>query len=346
MPPLPEFATFAAVGAVAQLIDGALGMAYGVASAAMLLGLGLPPVVASASVHYAETFTCSASGLSHLAAGNVRRRLFWSLAIPGMIGAVIGACLVSRIPVAWMRLALTPYLIGIGLLLLLLRGLRGGSRHDENKVPQLAPPLGLFAGFADAMSGGGWSALTVTTLVARGATPRTVIGTVHLAKAVVSAAASVSFLLLVGASASSAVLGLIVGGVLAAPFGALLARRLPPRVAILLAATAVLGLAWTTWCRLFIESIAHPRTRTSRCAVLRSPVQRAALTAATPAGTSPNQGVHAHRHRSSLQWTDEQIPSPSDRSPRLGPATAGHEPSQISARLLAKAPAADPQRVP
>lgn len=241
MPSLPEFFTFAAIGALAQLIDGALGMAYGVASAAMLLGLGLPPVVASASVHYAETFTCSASGLSHLAAGNVRRRLFWSLAIPGVLGAVIGACVVSHVPAAWMRLALTPYLIGIGLLLL-LRGLRGGGHEREDQVPQLAPPLGLLAGFADAISGGGWSALTVTTLVARGATPRMVIGSVHLAKAVVSAAASVSFLLLVGAHASGAVLGLIVGGVFAAPFGAVLARRLPPRLATLLAATAVLGL--------------------------------------------------------------------------------------------------------
>jgi uncharacterized membrane protein YfcA len=126
MPPLPEFLTFAAVGALAQLIDGALGMAYGVASAAMLLGLGLPPAVASASVHYAETFTCGASGVSHLLAGNVRRRLFWSLAVPGVIGAVIGAGAVSRVPAAWMRLALAPYLLGMGLLLL-LRGMRGNQ---------------------------------------------------------------------------------------------------------------------------------------------------------------------------------------------------------------------------
>ncbi|MDE2155654.1 MAG: sulfite exporter TauE/SafE family protein [Xanthomonadaceae bacterium] len=240
MPPLPEFLTFAAVGALAQLIDGALGMAYGVASAAMLLGLGLPPAVASASVHYAETFTCGASGISHLVVGNVRKRLFWSLAIPGVIGAVIGTIVVSRVPVAWMRLALTPYLLGMGLLLL-LRGMRG-ARHHADRVPRAAPALGLVAGFADAVAGGGWSALTVTTLIARGTAPRMVIGTVHLAKAVVSAAASISFLLYVGASEGAAVFGLIVGGVVAAPFGAVLARRLPARVATLLAATAVLGL--------------------------------------------------------------------------------------------------------
>lgn len=236
----PEFLTFAAVGALAQLVDGALGMAYGVASTAMLLGLGLPPAVASASVHYAETFTCGASGLSHLAAGNVRRRLFWSLVIPGVIGAVIGACVVSRVPAAWMRLALTPYLIGMGLLLL-LRGSRA-CVHVNHDVPRMAPPLGLLAGFADAVAGGGWSALTVTTLIARGASPRRVIGSVHLAKAVVSAAAGISFLLTIGASAGTAVFGLIAGGAAVAPFGALLARRLPARTATLLAACAVLGL--------------------------------------------------------------------------------------------------------
>ncbi|RCS30096.1 sulfite exporter TauE/SafE family protein [Rhodanobacter denitrificans] len=240
MPPLSEFFTFAAVGAFAQLVDGALGMAYGVVSAAMLLGLGLPPAAASASVHYAETFTCGASGLSHLAAGNVRRQLFWTLAIPGVIGAVIGAYVVTHVPANWMRLALTPYMLGMGVFLL-RRATRGDRPHDD-AVPRATRPLGLVAGFADAVAGGGWSALTVTTLVARGATPRTVIGTVHLAKSVVSAAASVSFLLHVGATNGVAVLGLIVGGVTAAPLGALLARRMPARAATLLAATAVLAL--------------------------------------------------------------------------------------------------------
>jgi len=240
MPPLSDFITFAAVGAFAQLIDGALGMAYGVVSAAMLLGLGLPPAVASASVHYAETFTCGASGLSHLAAGNVRRQLFWTLAIPGVIGAVIGAYVVSHVPASWMRLLLTAYMLGMGVFLLRRATRRDRGHHDV--MPRATRPLGLVAGFADAVAGGGWSALTVTALVARGATPRMVIGTVHMAKCVVSAAASVSFLLHVGATNGMAVLGLIAGGVLAAPFGALLARHMPARAATLLAASAVLVL--------------------------------------------------------------------------------------------------------
>jgi hypothetical protein len=239
MAPTTEFLSFAAVGALAQLVDGALGMAYGVASAAMLLALGVPPVTASASVHQAEAFTCGASGLSHWLAGNVRWPLFWMLAIPGVVGAVSGAAVLVHVPATWMRLALAPYLLGMGVFLL-LRGAPG--RAGGNHAPRGTPALGLAAGFADAVAGGGWSALTVTTLIARGATPRTVIGTVHLAKCVVSVAASVSFLWLVGLSQGTAVLGLIAGGVVAAPVGAVFARRMPARLATVLAAIAVLGL--------------------------------------------------------------------------------------------------------
>src|ERR1700734_2425489 len=107
MSPVAEFFTYAAVGAAAQLIDGSLGMAYGVTSAGMLLGLGMPPAMASASVHYAETFTSGASGISHLFAGNVRWKLFFMLVIPGVIGAVIGANLLTHLPVHWVRVLLT-----------------------------------------------------------------------------------------------------------------------------------------------------------------------------------------------------------------------------------------------
>lgn len=234
-----EFVTFAVIGALAQLIDGSLGMAFGVASAAMLLSVGLPPAAVSASVHYAETFTCGASGISHLVAGNVRRRLFFSLMIPGVIGAVLGAYIVSHVPATWMRLALTPYFLGMGVFLL-LRAHRNAGHSDE--VLPGTRPLGFIAGFADAIAGGGWSALTVTSLVARGNTPRLVIGTTHLAKCVVSASASITFLIHVGASHGLAVLGLILGGALASPFSALFAKVMPARMATVMAAIAVLGL--------------------------------------------------------------------------------------------------------
>jgi len=241
-----DFLTSAVIGALAQLVDGALGMAYGVTSAALLLALGIPPAMASASVHYAETLTCGASGVSHLLAGNVLKRLFWVLVVPGAIGATAGAYVVSHVPAMWMKLALTPYLIGVGVFLL-FRATPRQRLHEE--TPRASRLLGLVAGFADAVAGGGWSALTVTTLVAKGVRPRMVIGTVHLAKCVVSAVASISFFVHVGFPHGASVAGLIVGGVIAAPLSALLARRMPPRVATVLAALAVLGIG--------INNIAH-----------------------------------------------------------------------------------------
>lgn len=239
MSTLPEFLVFALVGAAAQLVDGALGMAYGVTSAGLLLGLGMPPVMASASVHYAETFTCGASGLSHLLAGNVRRRLFLALAVPGALGALLGVWLAVHLPASWLRVTLTPYLLGMGLFLLLRGARRSGERTEP---PRGTPLLGAAAGFVDAFGGGGWSAFTATTLIARGLQPRTVIGSVHLAKCVVSLAASAGFLLGIGAGHVVAVLGLIAGGILAAPFGAYFIRRIPARAATVLAGLAVLAL--------------------------------------------------------------------------------------------------------
>lgn len=249
MSPLPEFLVFTLVGAAAQLVDGALGMAYGVTSAGLLLGLGMPPVMASASVHYAETFTCGASGISHLFAGNVRKRLFLALAIPGVIGAVGGVWLAVNMPAAWMRAALAPYLLGMGLFLL-VRGSRHAGAHTE--PPRGTPVLGGVAGFVDAISGGGWSAITATTLMARGLQPRAVIGSVHLAKCVVSITASIGFLFSIGAGHVVAVLGLILGGVLTAPFGAFFIKRIPARAATWLAGLAVLALGINNAVRILI----------------------------------------------------------------------------------------------
>ncbi|MBD8873926.1 sulfite exporter TauE/SafE family protein [Rhodanobacter sp. DHB23] len=236
---LPEFLVFALVGTAAQLVDGALGMAYGVTSAGLLLGLGMPPVMASASVHYAETFTCGASGLSHLLAGNVRRRLFLALAIPGIVGALLGVWLAVHMPAPWMRIAITPYLLGMGLFLLLRKARRSGERTEPPRGTSL---LGVVAGFLDAVGGGGWSAIAATALLARGLQPRVVIGSVHLAKCAVSIAASAAFLFGIGAGHVVAVLGLIAGGILAAPFGAFFIRRIPARAATVLAGLAVLAL--------------------------------------------------------------------------------------------------------
>jgi len=147
--------------------------------------------------------------------------------------------LAVHLPAQWMRIALTPYLLGMGLFLLL----RGAKRAGERTEPTRGTPiLGAAAGFLDAVGGGGWSALTATTLLARGLQPRVVIGSVHLAKCVVSIAASIAFLFGIGAGHVTAVLGLIAGGILAAPFGAFFIRRIPARAATVLAGLAVLAL--------------------------------------------------------------------------------------------------------
>ncbi|MGN6323405.1 MAG: sulfite exporter TauE/SafE family protein [Dyella sp.] len=247
MAPISEFLIFAGIGALAQLVDGALGMAYGVTSAGLLLSLGMPPALASASVHYAETFTCGASGLSHWWAGNVQRRLFLVLVIPGVIGAIIGATALAHLPPLWMRYFLTPYLLAMGLFLVFRTAQRKDRRQD---VPRGTGVLGFVAGLLDAAGGGGWSALTVTTMVARGQEPRMVIGSVHLAKCIVSLAASITFLLSIGQSKLHVVLGLILGGVIAAPFGAWLVRRLPSHVCTLMAGFAVLALGIYNFYRL------------------------------------------------------------------------------------------------
>ena len=246
---LNELLVFIAVGALAQLVDGALGMAFGITSSGLLLALGMPPVAASASVHYAETFTCGASGLSHWWAGNVRRSLFLALVIPGVLGALIGVWIAIHIPATWLRMLLAPYLLGMGAFLLFRSTQPAGQRSD---VPKGTRPTGFLAGLVDTISGGGWSAITVTMLMARGLPPRAVIGSVHLAKSVVSIAASISFLATVGLSHGSAVLGLIIGGAVAAPFGAFFVRRVPGRVLTALAGVAVLALGINNSVRLFI----------------------------------------------------------------------------------------------
>lgn len=221
----PEFFVFVAIGLAAQLVDGALGMAYGVTSSSLLLAFGLPPAVASASVHAAEVATTGVSGLSHGLFGNVDRRLMWSLVLPGVLGATVGALLLSWADWAWLRPLVSAYLLVLGLLLV-WRAWRG--RRREPRTASVVP-LGLGAGFLDAVGGGGWGPLATTHLMARHLEPRIAIGTANAAEFFVSLAVSAVFLFTLGISHVHVVLGLLVGGVVAAPFAAWLARRVPAR---------------------------------------------------------------------------------------------------------------------
>ncbi|GHA31111.1 UPF0721 transmembrane protein [Devosia pacifica] len=253
---LSDFLLFAAVGLLAQLVDGALGMAYGVISSTMLLAFGVTPAYASASAHVAEVFTTAASATSHIRNRNIDWRLFWRLAPAGVIGGILGAYLLTSIDGNVIRPYVTFYLTLMGLYIL-FRAIRGVPASLPADTP-LAPPLGVVGGFADAAGGGGWGPVVTSTLVGAGGTPRYVIGTVNTAEFLLAVTVSATFLiaLLSGywdevntlQSHLWAVLGLIVGGVVAAPFAGVLVRRIAPRTLMFAVGVLVMALAgYQTW---------------------------------------------------------------------------------------------------
>jgi uncharacterized membrane protein YfcA len=238
--------TFVAVGFAAQLVDGALGMAFGVINSTLMVSvLGMPPALASASVHAVETFTTAASGISHVIHKNVDWRLFRRLVIPGVIGGATGAYLLSNVDAGVTRPFVMTYLAAIGLYLL-WRASRG---KVEPKQPKIIEPLGLAGGFLDAAGGGGWGPVVTSNLLIQGSTPRHTIGTVNTAEFFLTTTISATFIFSLGWKAFSIVtVGLLIGGLLAAPFGAVLAKRVPARqmmgiVGVLLTITS----AYSVW---------------------------------------------------------------------------------------------------
>ena len=243
----PDFWWFAAAGFAAQLIDGALGMAYGVTASSLLLALGVPPAITSATVHAAECFTTGASAASHRAFGNIDRRLFRSLLLPGVAGAVVGVCVLSSLPGNRLKPVIAAYLLVMGVIIV-------------RKAFQATPPrpvtthlsaLGFTGAALDAIGGGGWGPVVASTLVGRGNDARQTIGTVSAVEFFVTLAASITFILTIGLSNWPMIAALAIGGIPAAPLGAWVCRRLPvPRlmavVGLLVVATSVrtLYLAW------------------------------------------------------------------------------------------------------
>lgn len=218
---------FILIGFAAQIVDGALGMAFGVINNTLLVVLlGLPPAVASASVHAVETFTTAASGISHVAHRNVDWRLFRRLVIPGMIGGALGAYVLSSIDGAVARPFVMAYLSLMGLYLL-YRAYRGSVTPRQ---PRIIEPLGLVGGFLDAAGGGGWGPVVTSNLLVQGAAPRTTIGTVNTSEFFLTATISATFIATLGLKAFTLqTLGILIGGLLAAPIGAVVAKRVPAR---------------------------------------------------------------------------------------------------------------------
>jgi uncharacterized membrane protein YfcA len=235
---------FALIGFAAQLIDGALGMAYGQISSTLLISMGVPPATASAGVHVAETVTTAVSGVSHVAHRNVDWRMFFRIAIPGVIGGVVGAYALTQIDGAVAKPFVLAYLTALGLYLF-YRGVM--HRHTE-KRPRIVSPLGLVGGFLDAAGGGGWGGIVTSNLLLQGSNPRKTIGTVNTAEFFRTVTISATFLATLGWEAFTvATAGLLIGGVIAAPFGAWIAKRVNPDtlltfVGALLTLTSLFGL--------------------------------------------------------------------------------------------------------
>lgn len=214
---------FVIAGFVAQLIDGALGMAYGVTASSLLLSFGLPPAVTSATVHAAECFSTGASALSHRAFGNVNSLLFRRLLLPGVAGAVVGAYLLSNFQGDAIRPLIAIYLFGMGIVILV----KAFREFPSRAVSTHLVPLGFFGAFLDAVGGGGWGPIVSSTLIARGHDVRSTVGSVNAVEFFVTVAASVTFFITMGLSNWPIIVALAIGGLLAAPLGAWACRHIP-----------------------------------------------------------------------------------------------------------------------
>jgi uncharacterized protein len=236
---------FIAIGFGAQLVDGAIGMAFGVITNTLLVSImGMPPAQASARVHIVEMFTTAASGISHVMHKNVDWKLFSKLAIPGVVGGVLGAYVLTSIDAAVAKPFVMVYLSGIGIYLLY----RAWGYTHEHRQPKVIAPLGFIGGFLDAAGGGGWGPVVTSNLLIQGSSPRMTVGTVNTTEFFLTTAVSITFITQIGFEAfTTATFGLLVGGLLAAPLGAYLTKRIPPQrlmlmVGIILTSTSLFSL--------------------------------------------------------------------------------------------------------
>ena len=240
---LNEILLFIAIGFAAQMIDGAIGMAYGISATTILLSFGVPAATASASVHAAEVFTTAASGAAHWRLGNIDRSLVWRLAAPGVIGGGLGAFILATAPGEKIRPIVASYLFVMGMVILWRALTKNWQPH---KIPRQVGALGFVGGFLDAIGGGGWGPMVTTTLIGRGAVPRFAIGSAIAAEFFVTTTVAGTFLATIGMSLWPIIAGLIVGGILAAPIAAYATRHLPERPVMIMVAVVVIALSLRT----------------------------------------------------------------------------------------------------
>jgi uncharacterized membrane protein YfcA len=212
---------------VAQTIDGALGMAYGVSCTSFLLSIGVPPSLASASVHVSEVFTTFVSGISHFKFGNVDKQLFTRLLVPGVLGGIIGAYVLTNFPGDAIKPYIAVYLLlmGIRIIYKSLKEFQKEPKEIGNKIYV----LGFVGGLMDAVGGGGWGPIVTSTLVAQGNSARKAIGSVNASEFFVTLAEAITFLIFLSITNWKVIAGLMVGGVIAAPLAAFMTKKLDPK---------------------------------------------------------------------------------------------------------------------
>jgi uncharacterized membrane protein YfcA len=226
-------------GFIAQMIDGALGMAYGVTASTFLANVGVSPAVISMSVHASEIFTSGVSGYMHLKFGNVNSKLFKALLIPGVIGAVLGAYALSTLAESYMHYvkpAVSIYTLILGVVIIQ----KALVKHQKKKNVKMIGPLAWFGGMMDSIGGGGWGPIVSSTLIASGRHPKYTIGSVNLAEFFISLSSSLTFIFVIGFSQWQVILGLILGGIVAAPIAARLSSKLPVKALMIMVGIVVI----------------------------------------------------------------------------------------------------------
>jgi uncharacterized protein len=238
-----DFFIYLAIGVMAQLVDGTLGMGYGATSTSFLISFGVPPAISSTGVHVAEMFTTGASAISHYKFKNINKRLVTYLLIPGVIGSIAGAYLLADvIDGKVIKPFIAVYMIVLAIMII-IKGLR--NNNVKKKTKNLGV-LAIFGGFMDAVGGGGWGPIVTSTLIGRGRDPRYTIGSVNAAEFAVSFASGITFLLFQGINGWQVIAGLIVGGVVAAPFAAFFVNKVPRKTMTIIVGILIITLSLKT----------------------------------------------------------------------------------------------------
>ena len=245
----PIFWNAVIVGLIAQAIDGALGMAYGLTSSSFLLASGASPALATGATHLAEVFTTGISGVSHVKLGNVNKKLFFNLLIPGIIGVLLGAYVITNVDGKAIKPYISGYLLIMGLYIL-SKAFKHITLRTDIESAKVAP-LAVFGGFMDTAGGGGWGPIVTTSLVGAGHNPRTTIGTVNFAEFFLTVISATAFFALLDGQVWVMVAGLVVGGLFSAPFAAYATKHFKTKTLLILVGCLISSVSIYSLSKLF-----------------------------------------------------------------------------------------------